>query len=776
MRLTAVLAALSALALAGSARAARPPVAEPVPGGELIVTDPYGRDAGERCPLKNTAVRAEISGFVARVFVTQEYSNTTGRKIEALYTFPLPSRAAVDDMTLITGNRTIKASIKEREEARRIYDEARNRGNVAALLDQERPNVFKQFVANIEPGAQVKITLSYAETLKYEEGDYEWSFPMVVGPRYVPRHAQETAGMNPKYAPPETRAGHDLSLEVTLDAGLPVREMRSKTHEIDVQRPSPNRASLHLAQRKVIPNKDFILQYSVAGEKIADTLIAHRGPLGGYFTFVLQPPERVTAEDVTPKELIFVLDTSGSMSGFPIEKAKEAMKFALDGLYPRDTFNLITFAGDTSILFPQPAPATRENLATAQAFLAARRGSGGTEMMKAIRAALAPSGDRDHVRIVCFMTDGYVGNDFEIVNEVKRNPGARVFSFGIGSSVNRFLLSKMAEEGRGEVEFVGLQDDGSAAARRFHERIRNPLMTDISLQWNGLPVDEVYPKRIPDLFSAKPVLVHGRYSQGATGTLTLRGLMNGKPFVRNIKVSLPGAQPEHATMATLWAREKVEDLMSRDWNALRNVSPEDATRREITDLGLKFRILTQYTSFVAVEEQRVTEGGKAVVVEVPVEMPEGVSHEGVFVRNDMAMAKPASAPMTFVQGGAIGGVVAGRARGAVQVSPAPEAPVPLPKVLGRRQSQDVSDAGAGAKLDAALRAEIAKPDNGSRVVAVEVWLRDATPELVAKLRALGFTETGKYVVAKIRRGTIRVDKLDGLAKLADVLSIRRIAK
>jgi biopolymer transport protein ExbB/TolQ/uncharacterized protein YegL len=233
----------------------------------------------------------------------------------------------------------------------------------------------------------------------------------------------------------------------------------------------------------------------------------------------------VTAADVTPKELVFVLDTSGSMSGFPIEKAKETMKLALDNLHPDDTFNLITFSGDTHVLFPQPVPATRENLHRAQVFLASRQGSGGTEMMKAIRAALVPSDKQNHVRIVCFMTDGYVGNDMEIISEVQKRPNARVFAFGIGSSVNRFLLDKIAEHGRGEVEYVSLQDDGSAAARRFHERVRNPLLTDIEIDWAGLPVADVYPKRLPDLFSVKPLILTGRYTGAARGVIRLSGAL-----------------------------------------------------------------------------------------------------------------------------------------------------------------------------------------------------------------------------------------------------------
>ena len=325
-----------------------------------------------------------------------------------------------------------------------------------------------------------------------------------------------------------------------------------------------------------------------------------------------------------------MLDTSGSMSGFPIEKAKETMKLALDSLYPADTFNLITFAGDTHILFPEPVPATRENLQKAQAFLASRSGGGGTEMMKAIKAALDPSDAQGHVRIVCFMTDGYVGNDMGIIAEVRNHPNARVFAFGIGSSVNRFLLDKMAEHGRGEVEYVALSDDGSAAARRFHERVRNPLLTDISLEWNGLPVADVYPQRIPDLFGAKPVILTGRYTAAGTGVVRLKGKMSGRDFVRDIPVAFPEAKTQHDVLAPLWARSRIDDLMGQDFNGMQQGAMRPDLKETITNLGLEYRLMTQFTSFVAVEEMIVTDGGTPRRIDVPVEVPEGVSREGVF--------------------------------------------------------------------------------------------------------------------------------------------------
>src|SRR5262245_35787093 len=321
---------------------------------------------------------------------------------------------------------------------------------------------------------------------------------MVVGPRYIPgepiseqafptgapigggfapdtSQVPDASRITPRVAPKGMRAGHDISIDVKLDTGVPIDGLKSTLHEVDVARTDNHRALVRLKDQATIPNKDLILKFDVASKNISDAVMTYRGAQGGFFTLILQPPERVTSADVTPKELVFVLDTSGSMSGFPIEKAKETMKLALDNLYPDDTFNLITFSGDTHILFPRPVHATRENLRQAQVFLASRQGSGETEMMKAIRAALEPSDEQDHVRIVCFMTDGYVSNDMEIISEIQKHQNARVFAFGIGSSVNRFLLDKMAEHGRGEVEDVTMEDDCYAAARRFHERVRNPV-------------------------------------------------------------------------------------------------------------------------------------------------------------------------------------------------------------------------------------------------------------------------------------------------------------
>jgi len=794
--------------------------------GSLQAVDPNGKPKAA-CPLKHTDVKAEISGFLSRVVVTQEFENPFKEKIEAVYTFPLPQNAAVDDMTMIVGDRTVRGKILRREEAEAVYEAAKTSGQTASLLNQERPNIFTQSVPNILPGEKIKITISYVETLKYENGAYEFVFPMVVGPRYIPGasasgspqgngfapntdRVPDASHVTPRPVPEGMRVGHDISLDVTLDAGVPIDVLSSKTHDVNVDRPDDRRARVRLKDEDTIPNKDFVLRYDVAGKKIEDALLTHSSGTGGFFTLILQPPERVTAEDVTPKELVFVLDTSGSMSGFPIEKAKETMKLALDNLYPYDTFNLITFAGDEHILFPGPVPATKENLQKAQAFLETRQGGGGTEMMKAIKASMDPSDAQGHVRIVCFMTDGYVGNDMEIIGEVQKHPNARVFAFGIGSSVNRFLLDGMARYGRGEVEYVALNDDGSAAARRFYERVRNPLLTDISVDWNGLPVADVYPKTVPDLFSAKPVIITGRYTASGRGAIRLKGKIAGRDFVREIPVDFSNAQ-QHDVLATLWARTRVDDLMSQDFKGAQAGNMQADVKQAITQLGLEYRLMTQFTSFVAVEEMIVTDGGQPRRIDVPVEVPEGVNRAGVFGQETEKASiayngrgQFANAPMTLLAqrsvvtrsgsnsakvksppGGGGGGSGAGGVGVAASASPPPKAAVRAladaaeavdgmrtlsPEEEKRRQLAAKFHPTVLAVIDrlkdpkASPGADEAKFIRNGKA-EVQIWLTEKSDETLAKLKELGFEVVLDPRSSRMVIGRLSIEKLAALSEL-----------
>jgi Ca-activated chloride channel family protein len=796
-----------------------PVLAAPASGeapGFLAVIDKEGKVTGS-CPLRHTDVHAEISGFVARVTVKQIFANTATQTIEAVYTFPLPQNSAVDDMTMQIGERTVRGVIKRSEEARAIYEQAKKTGRVASLLDQERLNIFMQSVANILPGEQVTISISYVETLRYEAGSYEFVFPMVVGPRYVPGQplSQQGGGwapdtdrvpdgsrITPQVAAEGTRAGHDISIEVALDAGVPIQELRSKTHDIDLDRQSASRATVRLRDEAVIPNKDFILKYDVAGAEIADAVLTapapgRSKPVGGYFTMILQPPARLPESEIQPKELVFVLDTSGSMMGFPIEKAKQVINRALDELYPGDTFNLITFSGDTHILFPEPVYPTTENVRRAKALLASRSGGGGTEMMKAIRAALVPSDKQDHVRVVCFFTDGYVGNDMEIVGEVQKHPNARVFAFGIGNSVNRFLLDEMADAGRGAVEYVSLADKASQAADRFYERVRSPLLTDLSVDWGALPVVDVYPQRLPDLFSGQPVVITGRYTQPAHGAIQLKGTRAGGPFTREIPVEFSSSAPAADAIASFWARRRIDYLMSQDWLGMQQGSMKPALQEQITQLGLDYRQMTQFTSFVAVEERIVTKDGQPQRVEVPVEMPEGVNYEGIFGDRMETVTVNASTAQISRGGvaGFIGGVFGRRALSKAAPPPPPPPPataqsiavpgqtIPVPE---ETTDQDALTSASNPqrklledKLQPAVLAAldcVKKSSNGGTSCAhvhagkitIEVRFAQDSPSTRTQLQALGFELKSEHKEQKMLVGEFSIDKLPELVKLAAV--------
>ncbi|MCW3054072.1 MAG: uncharacterized protein JWN14_3242, partial [Chthonomonadales bacterium] len=515
--------------------------------GELRVHDKDGHLLGA-CPLQHTDVDADIAGFITRVHVRQTFLNPLSNKMEAVYVFPLPDGAAIDAMTMTVGARRIVGIVKPKEQAKQIYERAKAAGHVAGLLDQERPNIFTQSVANIEPGAKVVIDISYVETLKYEDGVFEFVFPMVVGPRYMPGSAIGRTGagtvpdtsrvpdaskISPPVVAPNSRSGHDINVTVHLDGGAELFDVKSELHNINLQQAVPGRAVVTLKNDDKIPNKDFILRYRTATETIKDELFTHPFPGGEYFTMVLQPPRRVSAAQARPKEMIFVIDRSGSQEGFPIEKAKETMRQCIEGMNPHDTFNLISFSEQTTQLFPHAVPNSPANRAIALKYLDGVEANGGTELMAAVLAALTPPADPKRVRIVCFMTDGFVGNDFEIIDAVKKHAGtSRVFSFGIGNSVNRFLLDGMAHAGRGEVEVVTLAKDGDAAAKRFHDRIQSPVLTDVSLDWKGVKPEEIYPRQLPDLFSDKPILIHGILKGEMKGEVVLKGNTAQGPFQR----------------------------------------------------------------------------------------------------------------------------------------------------------------------------------------------------------------------------------------------------
>jgi len=808
--------------------------------GILHAVGAEGKDMG-LCPLKHTDVKVSISGNIAFVMVQQEFENPFTDKIEATYIFPLGADGAVTEMTMTVGDRLILGKIKPREEARRIYETAKAKGHVAALLDQERPNIFTQSVANIEPGKKVVITIGYTEPLKYEDGKYTFSFPMVVGPRYIPGQPVPSPGrpvpdpkpeprpmpaggagrrviqpppqpeggnINPPVTPPGTRAGHDISIRVNVNAGTDIRTLKSIQHEATTSYPRKGDRSyavVELAKKKELPNKDFVIEFSTAAEDIEDALLTHRDKRGGFFTLILQPPEKVAPKQIVPRELIFVLDVSGSMRGFPLDTSRSVIRRVIANLRPNDRFNVMTFAGQTKVLWPAPRGNSEANRREATEFVDTLQGGGGTEMMKAIDGALGGTPDPERLRIVCFLTDGYVGNDMAIIDAVKKNvKTARVFSFGIGRSVNRYLLDNMAKFGRGEVEYVFGAEQCDVAADRFYQRIDAPVLTDIEIDWGELAgaieTDEVYPKHIPDLFSVSPVTVKGRYKPGAadlTGEITLRGRTSEGAFERKVKLTLPAEAEGSPALPPLWARAKVDDLMSSDLLGAQRGSPDAKTKQQIVELGMEYSLVTQYTSFVAVEEKTVTIGGEPRKVSVPVEMPEGVSYEGVF-------GQPG--PMRGMMKGGGGG-------GVVKMAASPARATPSQRVRSARSNLDglLSEASGGelsrritqeqairkdAKLtEAQKKAKVAElklvkalqglegklDANGnysegdivvkSGKIEVAVYLHKLDDKALEALKELGFVKLLESKAVNMVLGSIEVKKLEDLAWLE---AVRRI--
>ena len=603
-------------------------------------------------PLKHTEVAAEISGFVTRVKVVQTFTNPYNDPIEAIYVFPLPQNAAVNDMQIRIGDRVIKGDIRKREEARKIYEAAREAGKTAALLEQERPNIFSQSVANILPGHDILVELTYDEVLTYEKGGYDFTFPMVVGPRFIPGvpigkqnggwssdtdQVPDASKITPPVLKPGERNGHDIHVTVKLNAGLAIQSLESPSHPIDITGEQdkagvyPGPCEIRLKSSDTIPNKDFVIRYKVAGAKPEMALLTHKGELGGYFMLMFQPPATPAAAEITPKEMVFVMDTSGSMSGEPIAMSKKAVRYALQNLNSNDTFQIIRFSESASPFAAAPLPATKDNIRRGLSYINGLEGEGGTMMIEGIQAALDYPLEENRLRIVCFMTDGYIGNETEILDAIQKKLGdnTRLFSFGVGSSVNRYLLERMAEVGRGNVKYVLLNEKPDEAVNQFYERVRNPVWTNLRVDWAGLDVEELYPARIRDLFAGQPMFVLGRYSRPGEATVTIHGQIAGKEVSHPIVVNLSDAASENGALAPLWARSRIRDLETEEYGGS-NKDVENA----ITELALKYRLMSKYTSFVAVEEKVVNEGGKPRTIQVPVEMPEGVSYEGVFGAED----------------------------------------------------------------------------------------------------------------------------------------------
>ncbi len=619
-----VLIALAILSISGAAQSRQ----EQIRHDKTL--SPYffvqGDPQVDRLPLKATRVEIDVSGIIADVTVLQTYRNEGSRPINARYVFPASTRAAVYGMRMQIGNQVIIAKIKEREKAKQEFDEAKQAGKSASLLEQDRPNVFTMSLANMNPGEEVKIELRYTELLVPTNGIYEVVFPTVVGPRYASQLESAAPSEDRFVKSPYLRQGDKptspFHLSTRISAGVPIRDLNCASHRTVAEWQGPSIAELVLDEADQFQgNRDFILRYRLAGEQITSGLILYQGADENFFLYMAQPPARITSADIPAREYIFVVDVSGSMDGFPLNTAKQLLRELIGQLRPSDLFNVVLFAGDSTVLSERSLAADGQNISKAIRLLEQQRGNGGTELLPAIQKAMSLPRQTEISRSIVLVTDGYVSGEQGVFDYIRDHLNeCNVFSFGIGSSVNRYLVEGMAKAGMGEAFVVTQEEEAAAVAKQFREYIQSPVLTDIQVRADGFDIYDVHPAHMPDLFAERPVILFGKWRGPVSGTFELQGKTGYGDYVTRLDVA--GVQPDEANRALryLWARSRIAELS--DYGA-GNLDSERIS--QITSLGLTYNLLTQYTSFIAVREVVTNTQGSADDVDQPLPLPEGVS-------------------------------------------------------------------------------------------------------------------------------------------------------
>ncbi|MEM1357210.1 MAG: VIT and VWA domain-containing protein [Bacteroidota bacterium] len=666
----------------------------------IVQNTEAGAAAGAGFPLTATAAEVNIAGIIADVTVQQTYVNKGKNRLEATYIFPGSTNAAVYGMTMIVGNRRIEGIVQRKAEARATYEAAKAEGKRASLLEQHRPNVFQMNVANILPGDTVKVELRYTELLVPEGGTYRFVYPTVVGPRYTGESTASaplastnnndqiinpaTQSTNNYAAQPYTKGlpNYTFDLSVYLKAGVPVATLGSPSHRITTTS-EQDATSIRLDGAEIQGgNRDFVLEYQLQGEYIQTGMLLYEGAKENYFLYLAQPPASPSDQDYPPREFVFVVDVSGSMNGFPLEVSKSLLRKLIAQLRPVDEFNVVLFAGASKTWQPSSVAATEANLAQAITFLNDSRGGGGTQLLAALNTAYSlPRSATGLSRNFVVVTDGYINVEPRVFDLVRKNLNqANVYSFGIGSSVNRHLVEGMARIGKGRPAFVLNQSQAEAEADRFRRYISEPVLTEMSLDFGDkFDAYDVEPISLPDLSRERPLVVFGKYRGKAKGQLKLTGYggytglnaPNGIPTSeiqteadyrkRRFTFSLKNAVADdrHAALAQLWARERIRRL--DDYNNLRH---DDERVEEVTQLGLEYNLLTAYTSFVAVEETPVADTDNPLeTVKQPLPLPENVSATAVgfslgFAGVSGLPLAPASAPWyAFILLGLLSGLL-----------------------------------------------------------------------------------------------------------------------
>ena len=639
----AVVATAGVLLLAaGGARASTlvPIKPQDAAGGTLLLKSNANGETFA-VPLLATDVEIRVSGMVARATVRQRFRNPHAEWYEGIYVFPLPENAAVDRLRMRIGDRLVEGEIRERQAAKAAYERAKQSGQRATLLEQERPNIFTSSVANIGPGEEIEVELEYQQRLRYEQARYSLRFPMVVGPRYIP--GTPVAGMvgtgwapgtdqvtdAARITPPVLRPGADVvlnpvTLRVTLDAGVPLATVESAYHPVHVRETSRSRREVVL-DGETYASRDFELAWTVAPDRAPRVaLFTERKGERHYGLLMVMPPagERVAAS--LPREAIFVIDTSGSMHGASILQAKEALELAVRRLGPRDRFNVIEFNSVASTLFTDARAVTPETTAIAVRWIRALKAQGGTEMAAAVKLALNAKESPDRVRQVIFLTDGAVGNEDPLFRLIAERLGdSRLFTVGIGSAPNSHFMTRAAQAGRGTFTYVGKPDEVKEKMTGLFAKLESPVLKNVRIEWPGGAQVESWPKRLPDLYLGEPVVVTAALAR-TEGEIIVSGMLGEAPWRAAVPVS---AAAEGSGMGVLWARDKIAALM----DSLRENAPEPEIRAAVVDLALTHHLVTKYTSLVAVD--RAPARPDAVPLKqaaLPTNLPDGWTYDAVF--------------------------------------------------------------------------------------------------------------------------------------------------
>ncbi len=610
------------------------PAAEADKSGEAKTLSPYfvleSTDPElDQLPLEGTQVTVNVAGAIADVTVKQTYKNAGKRPLSAKYVFPGSTRAAVHGMSMKIRDQLIQAVIQEREQASRTFEAAKREGKSATLLEQQRPNVFSMNVANVMPGDRIEVTLRYTELVVPSEGVYELVYPTVVGPRYANQPAAGAPAtdrwVKSPYTPEGTLPKSTFALDGSLSTAIPLQAIESRTHTIKPVWKSPKLAQFKIDGDAVGGNRDFILRYRLAGDKIESGLSLYDAGGEKFFLLQVEPPKRVSVEQIPAREYVFVVDVSGSMSGFPLDTAKTLLRDLIGRLRSTDKFNVLLFEGDSQLLAPRSLPATAHNIARAVTFLDSQGGGGGTEMLSALERALTLSPEPGLSRSFVVLTDGYISADKAAIDYVRANLGrANVFAFGIGSSVNRYLIEGLAKAGQGEPFIVTDPATAPATGERFRKYVVAPVLTNVRVAYTGFDAYAVEPPALPDVLAERPVIVYGKWRGARAGKITVSGVGGQGRYTQTFDLASAAPRPENAAVRYLWARSRIAALSDFGFGEI-----AEPAQKEVTGLGLRYNLLTQFTSFVAVAKTVRNTGAPASDVAQPLPLPQGVSNNAV---------------------------------------------------------------------------------------------------------------------------------------------------